>query len=66
MWWGIGLSALCAMPNQWYLIFGAVANTALFLFVSIPMADKRQSRKEGFDLYKRETRMLLPIRRFKK
>lgn len=66
MWWGMGLSALCAVPNQWYLIFGAVANTALFLFVSIPMADKRQSRKEGFDLYKRETRMLLPIRRFKK
>lgn len=65
MWWGIGLSAVCAMPNMWYLIFGAVANTVLFLSVSIPMADGRQSRKEGFAQYKAETRMLLPIRKFK-
>lgn len=65
MWWGIGLSAVCAMPDMWYLIFGAVANTALFLSVSIPMADGRQSRKEGFAQYKSETRMLLPIKKFK-
>ena len=65
MWWGIGLSVVCAMPNMWYLIFGAVANTVLFLSVSIPMADGRQSRKEGFAQYKAETRMLLPIRKFK-
>ena len=65
MWWGIGLSAVCAMPNMWYLIFGAVANTVLFLSVSIPMADGRQARKEGFVQYKAETRMLLPIRKFK-
>ena len=65
MWWGIGLSAVCAMPNMWYLIFGAVANTVLFLSVSIPMADGRQSRKEGFAQYKAETRALLPIRKFK-
>ena len=65
MWWGIGLSAVCAMPDKWYLIIGAVANTVLFLCVSIPMADGRQSKKEGFDTYKKETRALLPIRRFK-
>jgi steroid 5-alpha reductase family enzyme len=65
MWWGIGLSAVCAMPNMWYLIFGAVANTVLFLSVSIPMADGRQSRKEGFAQYKAETRALLHIRKFK-
>ncbi len=65
MWWGIGLCALCAMPDRWYLIVGAIANTALFLFVSIPMADNRQSRKEGFAEYKEETRMLLPIKKFR-
>lgn len=65
MWWGIGLSAVCAMPNMWYLIFGAVANTVLFLSVSIPMADGRQSKKEGFAQYKAETRALFPIRKFK-
>jgi hypothetical protein len=42
---------------------GALANTVLFFAVSIPMAEKRQSRKEGFGEYKRATRMLLPIKK---
>ncbi len=63
MHWGVALMALCLLPSKWYLIFGAVTNTVLFLVVSIPMADKRQSRKAGFEEYKRETRMLLPIPR---
>ncbi len=63
MWWGIGLSVVIAAPNAYYLLAGAVANTILFLAVSIPMADKRQSSKEGFDKYKSETRMLLPIKK---
>lgn len=63
MWWGVGLAAVCLMPHRWYLLAGAVANTLLFFFVSIPMADKKQSRKEGFAEYKKETRMLLPIKK---
>ncbi len=63
MWWGVGLSVFCAAPDQLWLLSGAAVNTALFLFVSIPMADERQSRKPGYDAYKRRTRMLLPIRR---
>ena len=63
MWWGIGLSVVSAAPDAWYLAVGALANTALFLAVSIPMADGRQSHKEGFAEYKRETRMLLPIKK---
>lgn len=61
MWWGIALAVVCAAPHAWYLIVGAVANTLLFLLVSIPMADRRQSRKQGFAEYKKQTRMLLPI-----
>ena len=61
MWWGVALSALCLMPEHWWLIAGAVANTCLFLFVSIPLADSRQAKKEGFAEYKKNTRMLLPI-----
>lgn len=61
MWWGIGASVAIAMPEHWYLIFGALANNLMFLLVSIPMADKRQSKKEGFSEYKRKTNMLLPI-----
>ena len=64
MWWGVGLSVVSAAPHVWYLAVGALANTLLFLCVSIPMADRRQSRKEGFAEYKRQTRMLLPIKRF--
>lgn len=63
MWWGVGLAAVCIMPHRWYLLAGAVANTLLFFFVSIPMADKKQRRKEGFAEYKKETRMLLPIKK---
>lgn len=61
MWWGVALSVVCAAPDAWYLMAGAVANTVLFLAVSIPMADGRQSCKEGFGEYKAQTRMLLPI-----
>ena len=63
MWWGIALAAVCIMPQRWYLIAGAVANTLLFVFVSVPLADKRQSRKEGFAEYKKATRMFLPIKK---
>lgn len=59
MWWGIGLASLAALGWQnWYLLAGAALNTLMFLFISIPMADKRQSRKPGFAEYKKETRML--------
>ena len=60
-WWGIALSVVIAVPHAYYLALGAFLNTALFLFVSIPMADRRQSRKEGFAAYQAETRVLFPI-----
>ncbi len=63
MWWGVALSVVCAAPNAGYLVIGALANTVLFFAVSIPMADGRQSRKEGFAEYKQQTRMLLPIKK---
>lgn len=63
MWWGVGLICVVVLPGYWYLLLGAILNTLLFLFVSIPMADKRQSKKEGFNEYKKATRMLLPIKK---
>lgn len=63
MWWGIALAVFCAETGAPYLLSGAVANTVLFFAVSIPMADGRQSKKDGFAEYKRATRMLLPIRK---
>ena len=63
MWWGIGLGMVCVLPSSWYLLLGAVLNTLLFVFISIPMAEKRQSRKAGFEEYKAQTRVLLPLKK---
>lgn len=63
MWWGVALAVVAAAPQKWHLAAGALANTALFLAVSIPLADGRQSRKAGFAEYKKQTRMLLPIKK---
>lgn len=63
MWWGVAFSAVASLGFMWYYIAGAAANTLLFLCVSIPLADGRQSKKEGFAEYKKQTRMLLPIKK---
>lgn len=63
MWWGVGLSVVTILPNCWFVLVGAVANTLLFSVVSIPLADGRQSRKEGFATYKAQTFALLPIKK---
>jgi steroid 5-alpha reductase family enzyme len=58
MWWGIGLASVFALGGHLLLLSGALLNTLMFLFISIPMADKRQSLKPGFAEYKKETRIL--------
>lgn len=63
MWWGVALSVITAFPSAWYLAVGALSNTVLFLVVSIPLADGRQSRKPEFAEYKKQTRKLLPIKK---
>ena len=69
MWWSIGLASVFSLGffNYFPLLIGASCNTLLFVFISIPLAEKHQaSRKEGFEDYKKETRMLLPIYKRKK
>lgn len=61
MWWGVALMALSVMPERWYLALGALLNTLMFLIVSIPMADRRQAKKDGYAAYRERTRALLPI-----
>ncbi len=63
MWWGIAIAFVSAASSMWYLCLGALINTLMFLVVSIPMADKRQSKKEGFNEYKNSTRMLFPVKK---
>lgn len=61
MWWSVYFASLCLRPDLWYLFVGPLANTCLFVFVSVPLADGRQSRKEGFEEYRRQTHAFLPI-----
>ena len=59
-WWMIFFMGL-AFNNNVFTIIGAITNTLLFLFISIPLADERQSKKPNYLEYKKQTRMLLPI-----
>lgn len=62
MWWGIFFVTLSVRPDLWPLGIGALTNTLMFLFISIPMAETRMAGyKEGFDRYVAETNRLLPI-----
>ena len=45
------------------LLIGAALNTILFFTVSIPMAERRQAQKPGFEQYKSVTRLILPFPR---
>lgn len=62
MWWSIALACVIS-TGMALLLNGAILNTIMFLVIRIPMADKRQSRKQGFDEYKKQTRALLPIKK---
>jgi len=62
VWWGVYLVLLSVYPDLWLLGVGALANTCLFLFISIPMAEKHLATyKEGYQAYLKETRMLFPF-----
>ena len=60
-WWGIWMmqAASKGFARPWLLI-GPLAITALFLFVSIPMMEKRQlANKPGYATYRQRTRKLI-------
>ena len=43
-WWGFWLFALAAGPVWWWTGVGAAAITLMFVFVSVPMMEKRALR----------------------
>lgn len=66
MWWGIYIIYLTVAygNHSWEMILlpaaGALANTCLFVFISIPMMEKRQiANKPGYSEYRRKVRMLI-------
>lgn len=60
MWWGIYLMFLSVTPNiahDWFWLIGAVMNTLLFCFISIPLMEGRQLKnKPEYAEYKKHTR----------
>jgi steroid 5-alpha reductase family enzyme len=62
MWWGVYVMMVSIYPQGWYYVIGALFNTFMFFFISIPMAEKRLATyKVNFETYKQETRMLFPF-----
>ncbi len=66
MWWGVYMIYLtvgsgCESLSAVLLpATGALANTCLFVFISIPMMEKRQTaNKPGYAAYKKNVRMLI-------
>ena len=59
MWWGVWTMYASVYGLDW-LILAPLAMTALFLFISIPMMERRQlQNKPGYAEYRKNTRMLI-------
>ena len=59
MWWGVWTMYASVYGLDW-LILAPMTMTALFLFISIPMMERRQlQNKPGYAEYRKKTRMLI-------
>ncbi len=62
-WWGLFFFSLSAGYDQWWTIAGPLTVTFMFLFISIPMLEKRElARRPEYAEYKKEVAMLLPFK----
>ena len=60
-WWGLFLFALAAEPGAFWAGIGAVAITALFLFASIPLLDRRSvARRPAYADHIKRVSALVP------
>lgn len=59
-WWGIYLLMLSLNDKMWVLFLGPMLNTLMFVFISVPLAEKRQIKKNPAYLeYKKTTNTFL-------
>lgn len=66
IWFGVSFILIIARLNYWYLLFGAVINLLMFIFISIPMEEKHMLEyKPGMIEYKETTSCLLILPRRK-
>ena len=63
-WYGVAMVyVFCDFTKNWYYIFGAVLDNALFLGISIPLAENNlKTYKDGYEKKKKNTSMLIPIK----
>jgi steroid 5-alpha reductase family enzyme len=60
-WWGLFLFALAADPGAWWAGSGAAAITALFVFASIPLLDRRSvARRPAYAEHMKRVSALVP------
>ena len=60
-WWGLYLFALAADPSYWWAVAGPLSLTLLFVFVSVPMMDRRSLRRRpGYDEHMKRVSALVP------
>ncbi len=61
-WYGVLAIFLVHDFSNWYFMVGAILINLLFLFISIPLEEKKLiTYKEGYLEYKKKTRMLIPL-----
>ena len=59
MWWGVWVMYASLKGIDWHIL-APVAMTCLFLFISIPMMERRQlENKPGYATYRKGTRILI-------
>ena len=62
-WWGLYFFSLSAGYDMWWTIAGPIIVTLMFVFISIPMLEKRELvRRPEYAAYKKEVAMLLPFK----
>jgi len=60
-WWGLWLFGIAAAPDWWWTVVGPVAMVALFVFVSVPLMERRsQQRRPDYAEYAQRVPALLP------
>ena len=62
-WWGLYFFSLAAGFDMWWTIAGPIIVTLMFVFISIPMLEKRElERRPEYAEYRKEVGMLLPFK----
>lgn len=60
-WWGLWLFAVSAAPAWTWSVIGPLAITAMFIFASVPMLDRRSlARRPGYDAWMKRVPALVP------